>query len=367
MQILPEALTFDDVLLLPQHSTVLPAQARLDTRLTPKIQLQIPILSAAMDTVTESRAAIAMAAEGGLGVIHKNLGINEQVEEVRKFKAVYSAGKFVGAAIGGGDEGLERATRLVEAGADVLFVDSAHGHSQGILDAIMRYKKAFGSRVDVIGGNVATYDGARALVDAGADAVKVGVGPGSICTTRIIAGVGVPQLFAVMEAVRATRDSGVPVIADGGIRFSGDLVKALAAGAETVMLGSLLAGTDESPGEVLEINGRKFKSYRGMGSMGAMEKASGARDRYFQGETKDNKKLVPEGVEGRVVYRGSLASNLHQLIGGLRSGMGYCGAGTIPELHKRAQFVRITWSGLKESHAHDLAGMKDAPNYGGGA
>jgi len=488
---IPEALTFDDVLLLPQHSNVLPHEVQTRSRLTKKCMLNIPLLSAAMDTVTESKAAIVMAQEGGLGVIHKNLTIDEQAFEVEKVKksewgmiidpvtieptfpisrALEIMDQFkisgvpvvertslgpklvgiltnrdlrfennvtalvgermtkmplitvpvgttldqakdilrenrveklpvvdnqgilkglitikdikkrqeyphankdqfgrlcVGAAVSGGEEGLLRADQLVEAGVDILFLDSAHGHSQGVLDAVASMKKRYGPKAEVVGGNVATYEGARALMEAGADAVKVGVGPGSICTTRVVAGIGVPQLFAVSEAVRAGREFNVPVIADGGIRFSGDIVKALAIGADSVMIGSLFAGTDETPGEVVLYQGRSYKIYRGMGSLGAMAhgKGTGSRDRYFQTQVSDQRKLVPEGIEGRVPYRGSLSFNVHQLLGGLKAGMGYTGSKDLETLRKNAKFVRITGNGLAESHPHDVVVTKEAPNY----
>lgn len=360
MKNLVEALTFDDVLLIPNYSEVLPAQVSLETRLTRRLSLKAPVLSAAMDTVTEARMAIALGREGCLGVIHKNLSVEDQAAEVAQVK---QAGLLAGAAVGVGEEGLQRARALVQAGCDVLFVDSAHGHSRGVLDAVKRFKQEFGSQVDVVGGNVATADGTLALIEAGADAVKVGIGPGSICTTRVVAGVGVPQLYAISEAVSVAKARGVPIIADGGIKLSGDITKALAAGADTVMLGSLLAGTEESPGEVLEVSGKRFKSYRGMGSMGAMERGAGAKDRYFQGEVKESKKLVPEGIEGRVAYRGTLAENLHQLLGGLRSGMGYCGSASVKELQDKARFVRISGAGLIESHPHDITLEREAPNY----
>jgi IMP dehydrogenase len=486
---LTEALTFDDVLLLPGYSEVLPSQVNLDAQLTQKIRLRIPLLSAAMDTVTESKTAITLSQEGGLGVIHKNLSIRDQAFEVEKVKksewgmildpvtvdpksrisevldvmrnykisgvpvtvkesgglklvgiltnrdlrfeedlsqlvearmtrmplitvpegttlaqakkilkenrveklpvvdshgflkglitikdikkqqAYPSANKdkfgrlLVGAAIGVGAESMERAAALVEAGVDVLFVDSAHGHSKGVLDTVNALKKRFGDRAGIVGGNVATFDGTRALIEAGADAVKVGIGPGSICTTRVVAGIGVPQLFAITEAARAARESGVPIIGDGGIKFSGDITKALAAGASCVMIGSLFAGTDEAPGETVLYQGRSYKTYRGMGSMGAMSQASGSKDRYFQSDVDEVGKLVPEGIEGRVPYRGSLSFNIHQLLGGLRAGMGYCGAADLTKLREGARFVRITNSGLAESHPHDVHVTKEAPNY----
>jgi IMP dehydrogenase len=489
MNILPnEALTFDDVLLLPGYSEVLPSNVSIETQLTRRIRLRMPLLSAAMDTVTESKAAITMAQEGGLGVIHKNLSIQDQAFEVEKVKksewgmildpiTIEPAAKLgqvselmrtykisgvpvtvrtaqglqlvgiitnrdlrfeedmeqrvegrmtkmplvtvpegttleqakkilkehrveklpvvdkngylrglitikdikkqqaypfankdgfgrlvVGAAIGVGEEGLKRADALAEAGVDVLFVDSAHGHSKGVLDTVRGLKKRFGAKLDVVGGNVATEGGTKALIDAGADAVKVGIGPGSICTTRVVAGIGVPQLFAIADAARAAKAHGVPIIADGGIKYSGDITKALAAGASSVMVGSLFAGTDEAPGEVILYGGRSYKVYRGMGSLGAMAQAHGSRDRYFQTDVEVGK-LVPEGIEGRVPYRGSLSFNVHQLIGGLRAGMGYCGAETIMKLQDVARFIRISNNALEESHPHDIAITKEAPNY----
>jgi IMP dehydrogenase len=263
---------------------------------------------------------------------------------------------------------VERAKALVEAGVDVLFVDSAHGHSRGVLDSVSALKKKFGDRIEIVGGNVATFEGTEALIEAGADAVKVGIGPGSICTTRVIAGIGVPQLFAVAEAARAAKAHGIPIIADGGIKYSGDITKALAAGASAVMIGSLFAGTDEAPGETVLYQGRSYKMYRGMGSLGAMSQAQGSKDRYFQSDVDEVGKLVPEGIEGRVPYRGSLSFNINQLLGGLRAGMGYCGAKNVSKLQDTAQFVRITNSGLAESHPHDVDVTKEAPNYrlGGG-
>jgi IMP dehydrogenase len=484
-----EALTFDDVLLVPGYSEVLPSSVSTRVALTPKVSLSIPLISSAMDTVTEARTAKVMAQEGGLGVIHKNLTIAEQALEVSKvkkaewgmiqdpitigpkqtladanalmgeykvsglpvtidspegkklvgiltnrdlsFESDYSVsvesrmtksplvtlpegvsldeakkalkehrlekipvvdakgclkglvtsrdikkqrdfpnatkdgfGRLVvGAAVGVGPEAMARAQALVDAGADLLFVDSAHGHSKGVLDTVRSLKTAFGGRVEIVGGNVATAEGTLALLDAGADAVKVGIGPGSICTTRVVAGVGVPQLWAVQECAKAARSRGASIIADGGIKLSGDVVKALAAGANTVMIGSLFAGTDESPGEIVHFQGRSFKTYRGMGSLGAMSRSHGSKDRYFQADVTDAGKLVPEGIEGRVPYRGSLGANVHQLIGGLKSGMGYVGAETIDALQEKARFLRITNSGLAESHPHDVMITKEAPNY----
>ena len=479
-----EALTFDDVLLVPAESDVLPAQADTRTRITRTIELGIPLLSAAMDTVTESRLAIALAQAGGMGVIHKNLDIAAQAAEVRKVKKFESgmvvdpltihpdqtladalklmsdyhisgipvvergSGKLVGiltnrdvrfatdagqpvrelmtkeglvtvregvekdeakrllhqhriekllvvdaqyrciglvtvkdiekaqthpnaakddkgrlrvaAATGVGPDGLARAAGLIEAEVDVLVVDTAHGHSKGVLEAIRQIKR-MSSHIQVVGGNIATAEAARALIEAGADAVKVGIGPGTICTTRMVAGVGVPQLTAVMEVTAVARPAGVPVIADGGIKYSGDLAKAVAAGADCVMIGSLFAGTEESPGEVFLFQGRSYKSYRGMGSIGAM--ARGSADRYFQADVNDNLKLVPEGVEGRVPYKGPVSTVIHQLIGGLRAGMGYTGNGTIAAMQRNCKFRRITSAGLRESHVHDVSITKEAPNY----
>ena len=460
---LPEALTFDDILMVPAHSNVLPADINVRTRLAGDIYLNTPLISAAMDTVTESRMAIAMAREGGLGVIHKNMPIRQQADQVDRVKRSENGvinnpfflspehlvsdadGKLVGiitnrdlkfmssfdvpigevmtkehlitapqgitleeakalllrskveklpivdenfhltglvtikdiekakkypnaardsqnrllvaGAIGVSHDMEERAAALVEAQVDILALDSAHGHSENILKAVSRIKSLY-PHIPLIAGNVATAAGTEALIKAGADCVKVGIGPGSICTTRVVAGVGVPQVTAVYEAACIAAKYDIPIIADGGIKYSGDIVKALAAGANTVMLGSLLAGCEEAPGESEIYQGRQFKSYRGMGSIAAMQ--NGSKDRYFQ---EGNKKLVPEGVEGRVPYRGALADNIFQLMGGVKSGMGYTGCATIAELHEKAQFVRITGAGLIESHPHDISITKEAPNY----
>ncbi len=483
-----EALTFDDVLLEPAASAVLPGEVDTRTRLTRRIELGIPLISSAMDTVTESALAIAMAQAGGLGVIHKNMAIAAQAQEVRRVKKFESgmvvdpltigpdqtladalelmtanhitglpvvepgSRKLVGvltnrdvrfasnlqqpvrelmtrerlvtvsegvskeeakrllhqhriekllvvdesyrciglitvkdiekaqrfpnaskdekgrlrvaAATGVGADGDARAEALFDAEVDIVVVDTAHGHSQGVIDSVRRIRK-LGNYTQIIAGNVATADGAKALIDAGADAIKVGIGPGSICTTRIVAGVGVPQLTAVMDCVAAAKAAGVPVIADGGIKFSGDLAKALAAGASCAMIGSLFAGTDEAPGEVFLYQGRSYKSYRGMGSVGAM--ARGSADRYFQQEIKDSLKLVPEGVEGRVPYKGPVGAVVHQLVGGLRAAMGYTGSRSLEDLAANARFVRITNAGLRESHVHDVALVREAPNYGSGS
>jgi IMP dehydrogenase len=483
MRVIQKALTFDDVLLLPAHSRVLPREVSLKTRLTRTLELNIPLVSAAMDTVTEARLAIAIAQEGGIGIVHKNLTPAAQAAEVAKVKRFESGvlrdpmtvhpemtvrevmelqrahkisgfpvvkngkvvgivtnrdlrfetqldqpvkaimtpqrklitvregttrdeaialmhrhrlervlvvdGEFqlkglvtvkdvlkesehpnackdahgklrVGAAVGVGEGTEERVAALVEAGADVLIVDTAHGHAQGVLDRVKWIKGNF-PKMEVIGGNVGTGEGAKALVDHGADGVKVGIGPGSICTTRIVAGVGVPQITAIQNVAAALERSGVPLIADGGIRYSGDIAKALGAGAHAVMLGSLFAGTDESPGEIDLYQGRSYKSYRGMGSLGAMQK--GAADRYFQDSEMNVDKLVPEGVEGRVPYKGSAIWVIQQLTGGVRASMGYTGCATIDELRTRSQFVEITAAGIRESHVHDVQIVKEAPNY----
>lgn len=485
MRLIQKALTFDDVLLVPAYSAVLPRDTSLVTQLTREITINIPLVSAAMDTVTEGRLAIAMASEGGIGIIHKNLKPAEQAKEVAKVKrfesgvlrdpitispemtvrqvialsrehgfsgfpvlqgktvvgiitnrdlrfeedldatvkakmtprerlitvkegasledakrlmskhrlervlvvndafelrglvtvkdilkatehpnaAKDSEGKLrVGAAVGVGPENDERVELLVKAGVDVIVVDTAHGHSQGVLDRVKWVKQNY-PQVQVIGGNIATGDAAKALADHGADGVKVGIGPGSICTTRIVAGVGVPQITAVVNVANALKGTGIPLIADGGVRYSGDVAKALAAGANSVMMGGMFAGTEEAPGEVFLYQGRSYKSYRGMGSLGAM--ADGAADRYFQEDISaaNAEKLVPEGIEGQVPYKGSVLSILHQLSGGIRSSMGYCGCTTITQLHERASFVEITSAGVRESHVHDVKITKEAPNY----
>jgi IMP dehydrogenase len=355
-------LTFDDVLLLPDASEVVPSEVSTSTRLTRNITLAVPLVSSAMDTVTESKMAISMVKAGGIGIIHRNLSTQEQVKHVKLVKQVGIAG----AAVGVGDDGFARAQELIEVGVDVLVVDTAHGHHRAVLDAIARIKQ-YSPSTELIGGNVATRAGAQALINAGVDAVKVGVGPGSICTTRVVAGVGVPQVTAIIEAAKACNESGIPLIADGGLQHSGDIVKAIVAGAHSVMLGSLLAGCEESPGELVEIEGRKYKSYRGMGSSGAMqsrgEQKSYSKDRYLQDDVLSEDKLVPEGVEGQVTFRGPVADVIHQLVGGLRSGMGYAGALDIETLRREGRLIQITAAGLKESHPHDLLHVADAPNY----
>jgi len=355
-------LTYDDVLLLPDESDVVPSEVNTKTRLSRHIELDIPILSSAMDTVTEAKMAIALAKAGGIGIVHRNLSIEDQVKNIVEVK---KHGR-VGAAVGVGDDGFARASALIEAGVDVVVVDTAHGHHRAVLESVARIRKTF-PQAEIIGGNIATRSGAQALINAGVDAVKVGVGPGSICTTRVVAGVGVPQVTAIMEAHKACVKAGIPLIADGGLQYSGDIAKAIVAGADTVMLGSLLAGTDESPGEVLEINGLQYKGYRGMGSLGAMqsrgEQKSYSKDRYMQDDVLAEDKLVPEGIEGKVAARGPVATVVHQLVGGLRSGMGYAGAPTIADLQKNGRLIQITAAGLQESHPHDVLDVQAAPNY----
>lgn len=369
-----KGLTFDDVLLIPAESHVLPNEVDLSTKLADNIKLNIPLISAGMDTVTEGAMAIAMALQGGLGVVHKNMSIQAQASEVANVKSVIvpsNASKVAvdnqnrllcAAAVGVTSDTFERAEALLEAGADAIVIDTAHGHSAGVLHKIKEIRDHFPNQT-LIAGNVATGDATRALFDAGVDVVKVGIGPGSICTTRIVAGVGVPQITAIYDAATAAREYHKPIIADGGIKYSGDVVKALAAGGNAVMLGSMLSGTTEAPGDIFEDNGKKYKSYRGMGSVGAMAQAHGSSDRYFQGGVNEANKLVPEGIEARVEYKGDVSDVVFQIDGGLRSGMGYCGAANIPELIEKAQFVQITNAGLRESHPHDVQMTKLAPNY----
>ncbi|MCD5470512.1 IMP dehydrogenase [Lactobacillus delbrueckii] len=372
-----EGITFDDVLLIPAESHVLPNEVDLSTQLAPNLKLNIPLISAGMDTVTEGRMAAAMAKMGGLGVVHKNLSIQAQADEVRLAKntpvtaedtyaAVDKDGKLlVAAAVGVTSDTFERAKALFEAGADAIVIDTAHGHSAGVLRKIKEIRAHFPHNT-LIGGNVATAEGTRALFEAGVDVVKVGIGPGSICTTRVVAGVGVPQLTAIYDAADVAREFGKPIIADGGIKYSGDVVKALAAGGNAVMLGSMLSGTEEAPGDVQQgSDGRLVKSYRGMGSVGAMSQQHGSSDRYFQGGVNEANKLVPEGIEAVVSYKGTVSNVVYQILGGLRSGMGYCGAENIDKLIETAQFVRISNAGLRESHPHDVMMSKAAPNYGG--
>lgn len=368
-----QGLTFDDVLLIPGESHVLPNEADITTQLADNLKLNIPIISAGMDTVTESAMGIAMARQGGLGVIHKNMSADQQAAEVRKVKAADvdfddnpkaavddQDRLLIAAAVGVTSDTFERAEALIEAGVDAIVIDTAHGHSAGVLRKIAEIREHFPDQT-LIAGNVATAEGTRALFEAGVDVVKVGIGPGSICTTRVVAGVGVPQITAIYDAAGVAREYGKQIIADGGIKFSGDIVKALVAGGNAVMLGSMLSGTDETPGSIIEDGGKKYKAYRGMGSVGAMEK--GSADRYFQGGVNKANKLVPEGIEARVEYKGSVAAIIFQMLGGLRSGMGYVGAATIPDLAEKAQFIQITNAGLVESHPHDVQMTKLAPNY----
>jgi|AACY02.1.fsa_nt_gi IMP dehydrogenase len=373
---LQQALTFDDVLLVPGYSEQHPNGIDLCTQLTKDIKLSIPLISAAMDTVTESNLAIAMAKLGGVGVIHKNLSIEEQCEEIIKVKKqevrarkneleqplanLDERGRFrVGAALGVSSDLVPRAVSLASHNVDFLCLDSSHGHSLGVIQAIKELKNKLPT-LPLIAGNVATYEGARALIEAGADSIKIGIGPGSICTTRIVTGAGMPQLTAIAEASKACREMGVPCIADGGIKCSGDISKAIAAGADSVMLGSLFAGTDESPGDTIMIEGRFYKYYRGMGSLAAMK--AGSKDRYFQ-ENIESSKLVPEGIEGRVLFKGKLEEVVTQLIGGLRAGIGLSGSSNIQDFIKNARFVQITNAGLKESHAHDVIPLQEPSSY----
>ena len=371
-KVIKEGYTFDDLLLVPAYSTVVPADVSLKTRLCDGIELSIPVCSAAMDTVTESAMAIALAQSGGIGFIHKNLSVEAQAEMVRAVKraevtskdaAVDSNGKLLaGAAVGVSETTMDRVKALVDAGVDILTVDSAHGHSKGVIDTVAKIRKAY-PKLPLVGGNIVTADAAQALIQAGANVLKVGVGPGSICTTRIVSGVGVPQLSAVSDVVQVAKRYNVGVIADGGIKFSGDIVKALAAGADAVMLGGLLAGCEETPGDIIEVYGKRVKTYVGMGSLSAMQR--GSSDRYFQGGQKELKKLVPEGIEATVPYKGPMSDVIYQMMGGLRSGMGYCGCETISELKDKAKFVKISNAGLKESHPHTVENVKEAPNYRG--
>lgn len=369
-----KGLTFDDVLLIPAESHVLPNEVDLSVKLADNIKLNLPFISAGMDTVTESSMAIAMALKGGMGVIHKNMSIVAQAGEVATVKGVMLSGNFtraavdeenkllVAAAVGVTSDTFQRAQALLEAGANAIVIDTAHGHSAGVLRKIKEIREHF-PKATLIAGNVATAEGTKALFDSGVDIVKVGIGPGSICTTRIIAGVGVPQITAIYDAASVAREYGKTIIADGGIKYSGDIVKAIAAGGNAVMLGSMFAGTTETPGQIITDGDKKYKVYRGMGSIGAMAQSHGSSDRYFQGGVNEANKLVPEGIEARVEYKGDVSDTIFQLIGGLRSGMGYVGARNIDELINKAQFVQMTNSGLRESHPHDVQITKAAPNY----
>ncbi len=374
MKIIKEGYTYDDVLLVPSYSEVVPAHVDISVSLSSHIQLNIPITSAAMDTVTESELAIKLASLGGLGFIHKNMSITEQADMVKKVKQTTIDQKYtcaatdknkrllVGAAVGVSEDTLDRVDALVKAEVDVIAVDSAHGHSKGVIDTITQLRQRY-PLLDIVGGNIVTAQAALDLIQAGASILKVGVGPGSICTTRVVSGVGVPQLTAIMDVVKIAKAHNVSIIADGGIKQSGDIVKALGAGADAIMLGNLFAGTLETPGEVFELDNKKVKAYVGMGSLIAMQK--GSSDRYFQGGINELSKLVPEGIEGIVPYKGSLDDVVYQMMGGLRSGMGYCGCKNVQQLQKDAQFVIISGSGLIESHPHDLVMVKEAPNYHG--
>ena len=367
-----EALTFDDVLLVPKESDILPKDVNLERKLTERITLKIPLISSPMDTITEHKMAIAMALCGGLGVVHKNMPFEAQAKEIELVKnfneienknlaSVDKNGKLLAAAaIGISDDRYKRIEKLIEAGADIIVIDTAHGHSQNVLKAIKEIKKLY-SNIDVIAGNIATSDGAKALIDAGVDAIKIGIGAGSICTTRIIAGIGVPQLTAIYDASQIAKKNNVGSIADGGIKYSGDIVKAFAIGADAIMAGGLFSSTYEAPGDVIIIDGKKYKPYRGMGSVGAM--IQGSKDRYFQSEVINKSKFVPEGIEGVTEYKGHVADVVYQIIGGVRAGMGYVGAKNIGELQEKAEFVKITNQGLAESHVHDVKITSKAPNY----
>lgn len=354
-----EALTFDDVLLVPKKSSASPSKVNTAVTLGKNLKLQIPLLSAAMDTVTESALAITLAQAGGLGIIHKNMSPEQQAAEVKKVKKL---NLLCGASVSVGEAAIERAVILAASGVDAIVIDVAHGHYYKVAETIKQLKKVLPKNITIIGGNVATGEATTDLIKAGADVIKVGVGPGSICTTRVIAGIGVPQLTAVMDAVKAAQKSKTPVIADGGIKYSGDLVKALAAGASAVMIGGLLAGTNEAPGKIITVKGKKFKTYRGMGSMAAMEK--GSKDRYLQSD-KLKREVVAEGVVGMVPYKGAAIDVIGQLIGGLKQGLGYCGSSNIAELWQKAEFVKITGAGLKESHPHSLQNIQKSANYQG--
>ncbi|KIO96505.1 inosine-5-monophosphate dehydrogenase [Levilactobacillus brevis] len=368
-----EGFTFDDILLIPAESHVLPNEVDLSTQLAPNLKLNVPFLSASMDTVTETKMATTMARNGGLGVIHKNMSADDQAKMVAAVKAIENDASqypnaavdannhlLVAAAVGVTSDTFDRASALLNAGADAIIIDTAHGHSAGVLRKVAEIRHQLPDAT-LIAGNVATGEGTRALFEAGVDVVKVGIGPGSICTTRVVAGVGVPQLTAIYDAAQVAREFGKPIIADGGMKYSGDIVKALAAGGNAVMFGSMFSGTDEAPGDIIEDGGKKYKTYRGMGSLASM--SHGSADRYFQGGVNEANKLVPEGIEARVEYKGSVNDIIFQMVGGLRSGMGYTGSATIQDLIDNAQFVRISNAGLIESHPHDVQITKAAPNY----
>ena len=357
MGTIKESLTFDDVLLLPRYSKVLPSDTNISLNLTKKITLKAPFLSSAMDTVTESRMAIAIAKSGGLGVIHRNLSIKDQTKEITKVK---SKNLLVGAAVGTNKEDLLRSKSLIDNGCDLIVVDTAHGHSEKVLKILSKLKKING-KIPICVGNIATGEAAKKLYNSGADIIKVGIGPGSICTTRMVAGIGVPQISAVMDVKKALKKKNVKIISDGGIKFSGDIAKALAAGADAIMMGSIFAGTDESPGKKFKYKGKLYKQYRGMGSIGAM--SSGSANRYFQKNFKDKSKFVPEGVEGRVIYKGSVSKIIYQLKGGLRSSMGYIGAKNLNQIIKNAEFIKITKAGFYESMVHSVEMTEKTINF----
>jgi len=357
MGTIKEALTFDDVLMLPRFSSILPSNTDISLKLTNNINLKVPFLSSAMDTVTESNMAIAMAQEGGIGVIHRNLDIQKQSSEVKKVK---NKKLLVGAAVGTNKEDFERAKALIDSGADLIVIDTAHGHSKKVLKTLSKLKK-IKSKIPFCVGNIATGEAAKKLYNSGADIIKVGIGPGSICTTRMVAGIGVPQISAIMDVKKILKKKNIKIISDGGIKFSGDIAKALAAGADAIMMGSIFAGTDESPGKKFKSGGKTFKQYRGMGSIGAM--SAGSANRYFQSNFKDKSKFVPEGVEGRVEYKGKVSKIIYQLQGGLRSSMGYIGAKSLKEINKRAKFVKITKAGFYESMVHSVEVTQKSNNY----
>ncbi len=357
MVTIKESLTFDDVLLIPQYSNVLPSETNISLNLTKKIFLKVPFLSSAMDTVTESKMAIAMALAGGIGVIHRNLSIKDQVKEINKVK---NRKLVVGAAVGTNKEDLERAKALINNGCDMIVVDTAHGHSAKVFKILSKLKK-IEKNISLCVGNIATGDAAKRLYDSGADIIKVGIGPGSICTTRMVAGIGVPQISAILEVKKALKNKKIKIISDGGIKFSGDIAKALAAGADAIMMGSIFAGTDESPGKKFKLKGKIYKQYRGMGSIGAM--SSGSANRYFQKNFKDKSKFVPEGVEGRVEYKGSISKIIYQLQGGLRSSMGYIGAKNLEQIPKNAKFIKITKAGFYESMVHSVEMTEKTINF----
>tara|TARA_S200000501_G_scaffold136284_1_gene128856 strand:+ start:790 stop:1869 length:1080 start_codon:yes stop_codon:yes gene_type:complete len=357
MEPIKEALTFDDVLLLPQYSSIVPSNTNLTLNISKSIRLKLPFISSAMDTVTESRMAIAMAKNGGMGIIHRNLEIQQQVNEIKKVKK-YNLN--VGAAIGTSKKELIRAKSLIDCGTSMLVIDTAHGHSKNVINILNKIKK-FSKNISICVGNIATSEAAKILYDSGADILKVGIGPGSICTTRMVAGIGVPQITAILNVKKAMRKKNIKIISDGGIKFSGDIIKAIAAGADAIMMGSIFAGTEESPGKKFKLKNKYYKLYRGMGSIGAM--SSGSSERYFQKNYKDKSKFVPEGVESRVVYKGSVKNIIYQLQGGLRSSMGYIGAQKLSDIQKKSKFIKITKAGFYESMVHSVEALKNTPNF----